>query len=213
MAARQADGPFHSVDDLARRASLRSLTLTKLSAADACRSLQLDRRQALWNSLIPRDEMPLFDHADDDDAADFPALPAFQEVAADYQSIGLTLRQHPLSFLRDELNQAGVLLSKDLATIDENSIVQVAGLVLLRQQPQTAKGIRFITLEDETGVVNLVVHPNIWDRYRRMAARASALWVSGKLERQGIIIHVVVSRIEDISHSLVRIRTQSRDFR
>jgi error-prone DNA polymerase len=213
MAARAAGGLFQSVDDLARRAELRSITLAKLSAADACQSLQLHRRQALWNSLIPRDDLPLFNRPDEDDAADLPVLPPFHEVAADYQSIGLTLRQHPISFMRSDLNRIGAILSKGLATIDENSLVKVAGLVLMRQQPQTAKGIRFITLEDETGVANLVVRPDVWERYRRFAGRASAMLVHGKVERQGIVIHVVVNRMQDLTRVLDAIRNKSRDFR
>jgi error-prone DNA polymerase len=210
---RRQGGPFRSLDDLARRAGLSSTALARLSAADACRSLDLDRRQALWNSLPDRTSMPLFDQADDDDDAALPALEPFEEVVADYQTVGLTLRAHPLSFFRKTLDRLGVATSDQLSRIRPGTFVKVAGLVLIRQQPQTAKGIRFITIEDENGVANLIVHQRTWDKYRRLAVRSSSLLASGTLERQGLVIHVVVSHLENLGEKVARVKNASRDFR
>jgi error-prone DNA polymerase len=213
VSSRLAGGGFRSIDDLARRARLSRGVLAKLSAADACRSLSLDRRQALWNSLPAREEMPLFEHADADEEIPLPSLSPWEEVVADYRTVGLTLREHPLSFVRRELHQLGVLCSRDLATAKDRSWVTVAGLVLMRQQPSTARGIRFVTLEDETGVANLVIRAETWEKYRRTAARASSLLARGTLERKGLVIHVLVSHLEELSGNVNGIEQKSRDFR
>ncbi|MBY0589065.1 error-prone DNA polymerase [bacterium] len=211
--SREKGGPFRSMDELARRASLSRRALAALSAADACRSLSLDRRQALWNALPPREETPLFEHADDDDDnISLPPLGSWEQVVADYQTIGLSLRQHPISFIREELKELGVCPSRELATRRDRSWVKVAGLVLMRQQPSTAKGIRFVTLEDETGVANLVIRPNIWEKYRLIGVRGSSLLAGGTLERKGLVIHVLVSHLEDVSATIAGIRQKSRDF-
>ena len=211
--ARIEGGPFCSVDDVARRTRIKKVTLLKLSGADTFQSLELNRRQSLWNSLVPRDEGPLFGQVDVDDLASLPVMNAAEEVVADYKSFGLTLRQHPMSFKRPYLDKLGVIPSKQLSEIATDLFVRVAGLVLVRQQPGTAKGIRFITLEDESGIANLIVRQDVWNRYRRMAANASSLLASGKLQKVGIIIHVLVSRLEDLSQVLAGLKTKSRDFR
>jgi error-prone DNA polymerase len=210
--ARASAGTFRSMDDLARRADLSRRELARLSSADACRSLWLDRRQALWNALPVREEMPLFAQAEEDDQPPLPSMDPWEEVVADYHAVGLSLREHPISFLREDLSRLGVLAARELGQAKDRSFVKVAGLILMRQQPGTAKGIRFVTLEDETGVANLVIRPNVWDRCRQVAVRASALLASGTLERQGLVIHVVVSHLEDVSAAVEGIRAKSRDF-
>jgi len=210
-------GPFRSTEDLARRAHLPRKALTALSEADALGSLGINRRQALWESLgqDPKaQELPLLAGlaAEDDCLVELPELSAAAEVAQDYETTGLTLRAHPISFVREELNRLGIAPAEQLATLPADGPVKVAGLVLLRQRPSTAKGITFVTLEDETGVANLVVHQNTWERHYQAARTASAMIAHGKLQREGIVIHVVVTRLEDLSKRL-KISSQSRDFR
>jgi error-prone DNA polymerase len=118
-----------------------------------------------------------------------------------------------MKFLRAHLNQMGVKRCEELATHEPDRKVKVAGMVLLRQRPGTASGITFMTLEDETGQANLIVHANTWERFHRPAGRAAVLLVRGMLQREHGVIHVVVDHLEDLSHTLPALKTQSRDFR
>ena len=215
IVAARRDGPFTSIAELARRAGLSQAVLSRLAAADAFGSLELDRRSALWQSLASEPELPLFAGQDDetsDDPVDLPALSPAAEVRADYRSAGLSLRAHPISFLRADLDQLKVLRSEQLATWPVGRHVRVAGVVLMRQHPSTAKGITFVTLEDETGQANLIVRSDVWLRYHRAARTATAMIAHGKLERQGRVIHVVVNRIDDMSDRIAELRVRSRDF-
>jgi error-prone DNA polymerase len=139
-------------------------------------------------------------------------MPIEQQVAADYQTVGLSLKAHPVGLIRPELDQLQVLSAADLAKADDKSIVRVAGLVLVRQQPSTSKGTIFMTLEDETGVVNLVVWPHLWKRYRAVVRGATAILAQGKLERASGVTHVIPGTLEDLSQSLRGLATRSRDF-
>ncbi|MCL6501946.1 MAG: error-prone DNA polymerase, partial [Pirellulales bacterium] len=141
------------------------------------------------------------------------AMHAFEEVLADYRTTGLSLKGHPLSFLRDELERLGVVRAAELARLRHGKLLRVAGLVLVRQRPGTARGITFVTLEDESGTANLVVRPEIWERYHRAASTATALLAHGRLERQGAVIHVLASKLEDLHQVSVRLASRSRDFR
>ncbi len=136
----------------------------------------------------------------------------FEEVLADYGSAGLTLRQHPVSFLRPMLDELKVTQAGKLPTIDNGKRLKVGGIVLLRQRPSTAKGITFVTLEDETGMVNLIVRPEIWERDRKVARHAVAMIAHGVLQREAEVIHVLVSRLEDLSQQLGELSARSRDF-
>jgi error-prone DNA polymerase len=142
-----------------------------------------------------------------------PPMPLFEQVAADYRATGLSLRAHPFEFLRPELQKQGVLSAAELRTAPDGSPVRVAGLVLLRQRPSTAKGVHFVTLEDETGTVNLIFYPQTWQRWRRVARGAPALWVAGQLQHQHGVLHVVVQRVKGMADALSQLRVQSRDFR
>lgn len=218
MAARQA-GRFRSVEDFARRTDLGRAAIVRLAKADAFGSLRVDRRGALWHALGQHRArpMPLFDSVPAAEAemrpAELPALVPLEEVVADYRTAGLSLKGHPISFLRPQLNELRALRAADLARTANGRFVKVAGLVLVRQRPGTASGITFVTLEDETGVANLVVRPAIWERYRRAAATATALIAHGRLERQGAVIHVLASKLEDVAPLTARLTSQSRDFR
>jgi error-prone DNA polymerase len=151
-----------------------------------------------------------------------PTMPANEEVVADYRSMGLSLRAHPISFYRVRLDRLKITPAKGLIALANGARVRVAGLVLLRQRPSTAKGITFVTLEDETGTINLVVHQHTWDRFYRIARRAPA-WIAhghvqttksnGTETAPAPVIHVVVSRLEALADQLRRLDVKSRDFR
>ncbi|HWB12838.1 MAG TPA: error-prone DNA polymerase [Pirellulales bacterium] len=218
MAAR-AKKPFRSVEDFARRTGLGRPMIVRLAKADAFSSFDVDRRGALWHALEQhRDRpMPLFDRLPAGESEprphDLPALAPLEEVVADYRTAGLSLKGHPMGFLRKQLDELKVTPAVGLARTPHGCWLRVAGLVLVRQRPGTASGITFVTLEDETGIANLIVRPAIWERYRREAATATALLAHGRLERQGAVIHVLVSKLEDVVALTRRLGTQSRDFR
>ncbi|HHM12722.1 MAG TPA: DNA polymerase III subunit alpha [Planctomycetaceae bacterium] len=225
-ARRQA--PFRSVLDLVRRARLSRTVLERLTEADALASLVRDRRQAKWELLAAdaESEIPLWSRCEarkrgGEDTSMLPLDRTFsppplslpQQVVADYESTGLSLKAHPLSFYRETLRKWGVLRAVDLAGVESDRVVQVAGLVLLRQRPSTARGITFVTLEDETGTVNLVVHQTTWDRFYEVARRASAWLAKGKLQSESGVIHVVAFQLEDLARRLALPTSRSRDFR
>ena len=141
-----------------------------------------------------------------------PPMSPAEEVLADYRTTGLSLRGHPLEFLRAELAKRGVVPAADLKTWPNGRPVSVAGIVLVRQRPGTAKGITFVTLEDETGTANLIVRPHVWKRYRTAALSATVMLATGRLQRQGEVIHVLCTRLEDLSEWMHGIGSQSRDF-
>lgn len=207
--------PFQNLEDFRRRTRLPPAVVARLAKADAFASLQLGRRQALWNALAPKENLPLLADLDVPDEKDLqlPELLPEEEVVADYRTMKLSLRAHPFSFLREKLDVMKVVPASALLEYPERRPLKVAGLVLLRQQPSTAKGIRFVTLEDETGTINLVVRPDIWERYHRPANRATAFLVHGQVERKNEIIHVLTHRIEDLTPLLGGVRVPSRDFR
>ena len=142
-----------------------------------------------------------------------PPLSEWEEVIADYRAAGLSLRGHPLQFVRPMLERLRVRPACRLADLPVDRRYKVAGLVLLRQRPSTARGITFVTLEDETGTANLIVRPEVWERYHRVAQRASVLIAHGRLQRQDEVIHLLVDRLEDLSSKLGQMKPQSRDFR
>ena len=217
--AARKDGRFRSVEDFARRTGLGRAAIVRLAKADAFGSLSVDRRGALWHALGQHRDgaMPLFDRLttieEETRPAELPALAPLEEVVADYRTAGLSLKGHPLSFLRSRLDELKVTPAAHLAQTPNGRWLRVAGLVLVRQRPGTASGITFVTLEDETGVANLVVRPAIWERYRRAASTAVALLAHGRLERQGQVIHVLVSKLEDVVPLTQQLASQSRDFR
>jgi error-prone DNA polymerase len=207
---------FTSLDDFTRRTGLNQSTIARLAEADAFGSLALDRRQSLWQALSQeksnRPQPLLADLSDDEPLAPLPGMTPRDEVFADYQTVGLSLRAHPLSFHRAELDRLHVAPAARLAQLDNGRFVRVAGLVLVRQRPSTAKGITFVTLEDETGTTNLIVKMDVWERFHHAARTASALLATGRLQKQKEVIHVLVGRLENLSHKLGEVRSQSRDF-
>ena len=204
-----------SLDEFATRTGLSNTVLARLSRADAFASLQLGRRSALWQSLPDHTPTPLLEteSAETEPAVSLPTLGAFGEVIADYRTTGLSLRAHPLKFLRPQLDARRITPAQGLSGTRDGRFLRVAGLVLVRQRPSTAKGITFVTLEDETGTVNLIVRPEVWEQHHQVARTATVLLAHGILQRHESIIHVLVSRLEDLSQQLAQIETQSRDFR
>ncbi len=207
--------PFESLDDFAQRTGLSNAVLTRLSKADAFASLRLNRRSALWQSLPDHTPSPLLNAQPvaDEPAVSLPKLGAFGEVVADYRTTGLSLRAHPLKFLRPQLDTRRITPAWRLASTGNGRFLRVAGLVLLRQRPSTARGITFVTLEDESGTINLIVRPDVWERHHQAARSATVLLAHGILQRHDANIHVLVNRLEDLSHELTQIETKSRDFR
>jgi error-prone DNA polymerase len=175
----------------------------------------LDRRAALWKVLACGEDLPLFAGLDDDeaDAPRLPDLSAQQQVIDDYRATGLSLKAHPLSLIRADLDRLNVVPAAKLAELPDKAAVRVAGLVLVRQRPATAKGTVFMSLEDETGLMNLIIWKRTWERCRQVAKQAVALFVEGKIERAESVIHIVPSKIDDLSHALQGLASRSRDFR
>ena len=215
---REAGGLYPSMEELRRRSGVSRSVIMLLADADAFSSFQRDRRAALWEALAQEQkevEQPLFDliEAEDDQTPKLPMMQAAEEVEMDYRTAGLSLKGQPIMFWRKSLDQQNVLPANELATFPNDRYVKVAGLVLMRQRPSTAKGITFVTLEDETGTVNLVIRQYVWERYYRIARRSNAWLVHGTLENRNRIQHVVVQRLEDLSTKLGELKPKSRDFR
>jgi error-prone DNA polymerase len=199
---------FNSVDEI-RKTGLSDATLEKLADADAFRSINHDRRQALWE--VSTKEKPLAIYRDQsltefvEEGISLPEMSTSEHVVHDYAATSLSLKGHPVSFVREQLNQLHVLTASGLNTAKEGENVKVAGLILVRQRPGTANGICFITLEDETGTANIVVFPNLFNQYRKEIIQSRLLMVEGKLQREGEVIHVIVKRCFNFSKLLQRL--------
>jgi error-prone DNA polymerase len=217
VAARGRFGPFRSLAHVQRATALPVHALRRLAEADAFGSLGLSRRQAVWQTLeLKDDDIPLFTQdsglSPQDSLFSLPTMPLGQEVMTDYATTTLSLKKHPVSLIRDHLRSLRITPASEIAKIDAGKWVKVAGLVLIRQRPGTASGIVFETLEDETGVVNLIVRPDIFERYHSAARHAGLLQADGYVERQGQVIHIMAKRLFDLSHLLSGFQVTSRDF-
>ena len=138
---------------------------------------------------------------------------AEEEVYADYRTTGLSLRSHPLTFRRQKMESLGVIPTGELLRMANGARVKVAGIVLLRQRPGTAKGITFVTIEDETGTANLIVRQNTWERFRKITRHSNTWIVHGEVQAKDSVIHVMVQRVEDLAARLPSLHVQPRDFR
>jgi error-prone DNA polymerase len=197
------------VHDLWQRAGVRLATLERLAAADAMRSLGLDRRQALWavKGLANAAPLPLFAWGETresgpEPSVSLPAMPLSEHVVSDYQTLRLSLKAHPMSFLRAGLTARRIAACADLRNLKDGARVAVAGVVLVRQRPGSAKGVVFMTIEDETGIANVVVWPKTLERYRREIMSARLILIRGRIQRHADIIHVVSAVVEDRSDLL-----------
>jgi error-prone DNA polymerase len=213
VAARGEGGRFADVAALKECAGLSPAWIERLAAADAMGSLGLSRRQALWDarSLIAAPELPLFaamqarSNGAESAVTRLPAMPLPEEVVADYQTQRLSLKAHPLAFLRAGLAERGFVRACDLRSRNFRAMVQVAGAVLIRQRPGSAKGVCFITLEDETGVVNVVVWPDLMERQRKVVMGARLMEVRGRVEHGDGVLHVIAAHLADASADLARL--------
>ncbi|MBN9067691.1 MAG: error-prone DNA polymerase, partial [Rhizobiales bacterium] len=224
LVACQADKPFVSVDDIWRRAGVPSAALVELAQADAFRSaLGLARREALWAIKALRDEpLPLFAAAADREAqpiaeqaepiVSLRPMTAGSEVVEDYGHTGLTLRQHPVSFLRADLSRRRIVTCAEAVAGRDRRSVEVAGLVLVRQRPGSAKGVMFMTIEDETGVANLVIWTAVFEKYRRVVLGAGMIGVRGKVHREGEVVHIVAQHLADLSSDLASVGARDAAF-
>ena len=204
---------FVSVRDVARRTGLTSATLSLIAGADAFRSLEMDRRGSFWQVLAEHDELPLFEGMDAEESAPrLPAMPMREHVSQDYRRTGLSLKAHPISFVRAELNALRVTPCHALKSLRDGARVRVAGIVLVRQRPETASGVVFVTLEDETSTANVILWPAVFNRFRKAARTAAGLIIGGKLQKQGEVIHVVAQRVDDMTELVPALQRQSRDF-
>ncbi|MGR9399875.1 error-prone DNA polymerase [Rhizobium leguminosarum] len=225
IVAARADQPFDSVDDMWRRSGIPAASLVELAEADAFRpSLGLERRDALWAIKALRDEpLPLFAAAAEREARTIaeqqePAVELRQmtqghNVVLDYGHTGLTLREHPVSFLRRELAERRIVTCTEAMSARDGRWLMAAGLVLVRQRPGSAKGVIFLTLEDETGVANVVIWPQLFERSRRIALGASMMAINGRIQREGDVVHLVAQQLFDLSGSLTGLADRDLEFR
>jgi error-prone DNA polymerase len=206
VAARVA--PYESVRDLWRRSGVSRAGLERLAEADAFRSIGLDRRQALWevralDFAAAAERLPLFASSADDlqkeEPVMLPLMPLGEHVVNDYRALTLSLKAHPVSFLRRELAAQAIIAAERLPEIRSGRRVCVAGLVLVRQRPGTASGVIFATLEDETGIANVIVWPKVFERYRAVVMGARLIKVTGRVQSEQSVIHVVAERLEDLT--------------
>ena len=214
-------GPFGSIRDLWEQSGASTRAIRSLARADAFGSMGLDRQAALWGVRTLDDRpLPLFERTPDPqreiEGSDvLPEIGAADVTFHDYESTGLSLRAHPVSFLRDDLDRAGAIRAeelKDPGDCPQGRVVRVAGLVLMRQRPSTASGVVFVTLEDETGIANLVVWSDTYERFRRVVRLSRALAVRGRVQREGDVVHVHAKAFQSIDSALPMLRTRSRDF-
>jgi error-prone DNA polymerase len=224
LVAARADEPFTSIDDLWRRARVPGAALVQLAEADAFRpSLKLARREALWAIKALRDEpLPLFAAASAREAKTVPELheptvtlrpmTAGSEVVEDYGHVGLTLRSHPVSFLRGDLTRQRIVTCAEAMQARDGRWLETAGLVLVRQMPGSAKGVVFITIEDETGITNLVIWPKLYERQRRVILSARMMAVHGRIQREGEVVHLVAHRLTDLSDTLTSVGDRDAVF-
>jgi len=224
LAATQADeiithreAGYRSIEDIWRRLRVPVAALERLAEADAFQALGLDRRRALWTIRGLSDtRLPLFDSAtaepDAEPAVTLAAMTAGRQVVEDYRSTGLSLRRHPVSFLRQDLAARRIVRCADLAKIRGGLRVEVAGIILVRQRPGSARGVLFVTIEDETGHANLILWPSVFEAQRRLVLSASMIACRGKLQREGEVIHVVAEHLTDLSGLLRGVGERDEEF-
>ena len=220
LECRATGGAFRDVRDLWRRVRTSRATIEKIAAADGMRSLGLDRRQALWEvrALALDAPLPLFAASGADEMGfeahvDLPSMALSEHVVNDYQTLRLSLKAHPMSFLRERLTAERVVTCSQLGNVKNGAYVAVAGVVLVRQRPGSAKGVVFMTIEDETGVANTVVWPNALERFRKVVMMARLILIKGQVQRQEGIIHVIAKSLEDRSDWLGALSPSSSAMR
>ena len=204
--------PFVDVEDLHCRTRLPVAQIERLAEVDAFRSCKLDRREALWQvrGLLDTPDLPLFQHADTpargrEKQTSLPIMPLSEHVVNDYQTLRLSLKAHPLSFLRTFLKRKGVTPCSELSKLQDGVKVSVAGLVIVRQRPGSAKGVLFMTLEDETDIVNIVCWKSVFESQRAIVMGSRLMIVEGQLQCEDNVTHVVAKNLIDASSELLRL--------
>jgi len=205
---------FKTINELFN-SGISQVTLEKLTHADAFGSLGLDRRRALWEiSALADNPTGIFEGQPSPSSleqhVELPEMTASEHVVQDYHATALSLKAHPVSFLREKLDRFNIIPTERLAHLQNGALIKVAGLVLVRQRPGTSKGVLFMTIEDETGCANLVIFPNLFEKYRREILRSKLIMVAGRLQKEGEVIHLIAEAFQDYS-KLLRHLTASQD--
>ncbi len=225
IVAARMNASFETVDDVWRRSYVPTEALVQLAEADAfLPSLKLQRRDAIWAIKALRDEpLPLFAAASEREARAITEqqepevalrqMTAGHNVVADYSHVGLTLRDHPIAFLRKELTARRIVTCAEAMNARDGRWLMTAGLVLVRQKPGSAKGVMFITIEDETGPANLVVWPSLFERRRRIVLGSSMMAINGRVQREGEVAHLVAQQLFDLSGELAELTDRDLDFK
>ncbi|MDK4742649.1 error-prone DNA polymerase [Rhizobium sp. CNPSo 3464] len=223
--AARADQPFESVDDLWRRSGVPAASLVELAEADAfLPSLNLQRRDALWAIKALRDEpLPLFAAAAEreqktiaeqrEPEVQLRQMTEGHNVIQDYSHTGLTLRQHPLAFLRRDLTARNIVTCQQAMSSRDGRWLMAAGFVLVRQKPGSAKGVMFLTVEDETGPANVVVWPTLFERRRRIVLGSSMMAINGRIQREGEVVHLVAQQLFDLTSDLSGLADRDEAFK
>ena len=216
--AARAHRPCESTAELAQRCALDAGDLKALAAADALHSLSGHRRQQVWDAAALHPTPALLQGAPvHEDALAFSPAQESEEVVLDYAATGLSLRSHPVAFLRTELTARKLLSAAHMRDLPHGRLVRTCGIVTMRQQPQTAKGVVFVTLEDESGSVNVIVWKTVKDAFRDALYRARLLAVYGVWQRDadhgGQVRHLIAKRLVDMTPLLGDLSADSRDFR
>ncbi len=219
------DKPFTSLHDLQQRTQLRIFDIERLALADAFRSIGLDRRQAQWQAraLSSQSKFPLFVHADApqegfEEPVQLPLMPLSEHVIADYQNLRFSLKAHPVTFLRNDLTRVKIITTVQMASMKNRAWVRVAGLVLVRQRPGSAKGVVFMTIEDETGVANIIVWKTVKEQYNKVVMSAKLVEIYGQIQSQDNVMHLVAKKLTDRTPMLAQLAgaqptmPASRDF-
>ena len=204
--------PFADIADLKRRAAMDEGDIKALAAADAFASLSGHRRHALWSALGTGRDAPIFMAPVDHEPVKLQTPTEAADVVADYQTLGLTLRRHPLALLRSQLDKSARWSAEKIRVARPGQLVRVAGIVTCRQRPSTASGTTFVTLEDETGYVNVIVWSRLAERQRKELLFSRLMEVAGVVEREGAVVHVVAGHLTDKTSLLGALATASRDF-
>lgn len=224
VVAARADQPFLSIDDVWRRAGVPAIALNQIAEADAFRPcMGLARREALWAIKALRDEpLPLFAAAAARETEIIPEIEeptvilrpmtAGGEVVEDYRHVSLSLRSHPVSFLREDLQCRRIITCAEAMETRDGRWVEAAGIVLVRQRPGSAKGVMFITLEDESGIANLIVWTKVFEKYRRIILSAGMIAVRGQVQREGEVVHLIAQRLTDLSGELASVGDRDGAF-
>ncbi|WP_296495338.1 OB-fold nucleic acid binding domain-containing protein, partial [Rhodoferax sp.] len=213
IVAARAQEPFESAEDLSRRANLEQHEMKLLAAADALASLSGHRRQQVWDAAaLHAPPLLLRDAPVEEELLELPEAPEGEEIVFDYAALGLTLRRHPMALLRQRLSAMRFKSSQALRELPNGRLVRACGIVTLRQQPGTAKGVVFVSLEDEHGSVQVIVWKSVREQQRQALMNAKLLGVYGTWQREGEVRNLIAQRLVDLTHLLGQLSAPSRDF-